>query len=196
MFKKHVKKVMFIGDGHLKGFSEYFSNLYPNLRFEESIKETNTLYDLNQRIKTDVIKAKPDIVFLSIGTNDVLENKNTIYLGTTSSMERFDDLYRDLMNKFYKAGIEDVVLVEPFYVSSYRMNDSVRYDVNDKIYVTRKVASDYGAKIVASDGVLNQTWINSGSMGVVGMSGMKLKSKGRQALQDACEALIKKWSVK
>lgn len=69
----------------------------------------NKVYDLYLRMEDDVLKHKPDVVFIYVGINDVWHKSS---LGTGTDADKFEKFYQAIITKLKQSNI-NVVLCTP-----------------------------------------------------------------------------------
>ncbi|MFG2718949.1 SGNH/GDSL hydrolase family protein [Streptomyces sp. NPDC048416] len=126
----------------------------------------NKVMDLESRWQTDVLDARPDVVSILVGVNDMgwhtLDPK-----GYVISAEKFAAGYDRLLAPLAEAGTE-LILIEPFLlpVSGVVEAGGVligeaerkawRADLDPKIEAVRGLARTYGAQLLAADGMFTE----------------------------------------
>ncbi|GAA2671775.1 GDSL-type esterase/lipase family protein [Streptomyces lunalinharesii] len=121
--------------------------------------------DLEARWQSDVLDARPDVVSILVGVNDM--GWHTIDPeGRVIPAEEFAAGYDRLLAPLAAAGTE-LILIEPFLVpvsgtvmagdGHAHIDDAVRAqwraDLDPKIQVVRELARTYGAHLLAADGM-------------------------------------------
>ncbi|MFK0050268.1 SGNH/GDSL hydrolase family protein [Streptomyces sp. NPDC090741] len=134
----------------------------------------NKVMDLEARWQTDVLDARPDVVSILVGVNDM--GWHTIDpKGHVISAEEFEAGYDRLLAPLAEAGTE-LILVEPFLLPIHatveagaggvligeREREEWRTDLDPKIHVVRKLARRYGAHLLAADGMFAELAAASG----------------------------------
>ncbi|GAA1404375.1 SGNH/GDSL hydrolase family protein [Oerskovia paurometabola] len=116
--------------------------------------------DLQARWDADVLALEPDLVSIKIGINDTWRRYDA---GDATSTEAFESGYRDLLDRT-RAGAPRaaIVLVEPFLVPVRAEQWGWREDLDPKIQVVRRLATEYGLALVATDGPFAQAVATSG----------------------------------
>ncbi|MFD5088766.1 SGNH/GDSL hydrolase family protein [Kitasatospora sp. NPDC058201] len=122
--------------------------------------------DLEARWQADVLDARPDVVSILVGVNDM--GWHTLDPnGRVIPAEEFAAGYRRLLAPLAGAGTE-LILVEPFLLpisGSVRtrhaeVDDAVRKewraDLDPKIQVVRELAEAYGAHLLAADAMFTE----------------------------------------
>ncbi|MFF0343690.1 SGNH/GDSL hydrolase family protein [Kribbella sp. NPDC004875] len=117
----------------------------------------DTLAGLGSRWQSDVLDARPDVVSILIGIND------TGY--------RFSFGHEEVPAESYRAGyrrllepLADVqlVLIEPFLLPVKEDQWAWRADLDAKIQVVRELAREFGAALVAADGMFAELAASTG----------------------------------
>jgi acyl-CoA thioesterase-1 len=130
----------------------YVYNIAQSGRLKGEIINVGTsghrLIDLENRWKTDVLAHKPSLVSVAIGVNDMWRRYDD---NDPTSVEDFEDRYRRVLNATKAAGNPDLVLCEPFLLPVREEMKAWREDLDPKIAVVHKMASEFGATIVRFD---------------------------------------------
>ncbi len=128
--------------------------------------------DLEARWRTDVLDARPDVVSILVGVNDVGWH-TTSPDGRVVPAEEFAAGYDRLLAPLAAAGT-GLLLVEPFLLpvsgtveaGHARVDDEVRKewraDLNPKIQAVRELARRYGAQLLAADGMFAELAATTG----------------------------------
>ncbi|MBL1101774.1 GDSL-type esterase/lipase family protein [Streptomyces coffeae] len=121
--------------------------------------------DLEARWQTDVLDARPDVVSILVGVNDMgwhtLDPK-----GYVIPVEEFEAGYDRLLAPLAEAGTK-LILIEPFLLPIHGVVEAGagvaligeeerkewRADLDPKIQVVRTLARTYGAHLLAADGM-------------------------------------------
>ncbi|HZX03322.1 SGNH/GDSL hydrolase family protein [Kribbella sp.] len=108
----------------------------------------DTLAGLGGRWSSDVLEARPDVVSILIGIND------TGYRFSFGHSEVPADAFRDGYRRLLEP-LADVrlVLIEPFLLPVKEEQWAWRPDLDAKIQVVRELAREFGARLVAADGL-------------------------------------------
>ena len=141
-----------LGNGYVKFVSDLIAIRYPSLSLTTVNKgiSGNTVADLRERWHDDVLTLKPAWVSVLIGINDVhrtLRNEPTAV-----PPERYEQLYRECLTLTKERTSAQLVLMEPFYISTDTETNSWRTEVlralNDYRQIVRKLASEFDAVFV------------------------------------------------
>lgn len=128
--------------------------------------------DLEARWRTDVLDARPDVVSILVGVNDMgwhtLDPE-----GYVIPAEEFEAGYDRLLAPLAEAGTE-LILIEPFLLPIHgvveagdvligeKEREEWRTDLDPKIQVVRKLARTYGAQLLAADGMFAELATTAG----------------------------------
>ncbi|MFJ3203857.1 SGNH/GDSL hydrolase family protein [Streptomyces sp. NPDC086989] len=119
--------------------------------------------DLEARWQRDVLDARPDVVSILVGVNDMGWHSLDPQ-GYVISAEEFEAGYDRLLAPLAEAGAE-LILIEPFLLPVHgvveagpvligeKERSAWRADLDPKIQVVRKLARRYGAQLLAADGM-------------------------------------------
>ncbi|MFC0627024.1 SGNH/GDSL hydrolase family protein [Kribbella deserti] len=111
----------------------------------------NRAVDLVRRWQTDVLAHQPDVVSILIGINDTWRRYDK---ADPTSTEAYEASYRQLLAPLRTAGAR-IVLMEPFLLAVKPEQHEWREDLDPKIAVVRRLATEYGAVLVPTDAELN-----------------------------------------
>ena len=109
----------------------------------------NRIYDLEERLQSDVLALEPDVVSILIGINDVWRRYDS---GVVSSLDEFEASYRSVVEKISDDGAQ-LVLLEPFVLPTPEDRRAWREDLDPKINVVRDLAREFEAVLVPLDGI-------------------------------------------
>ncbi|MFI1336238.1 GDSL-type esterase/lipase family protein [Streptomyces sp. NPDC020845] len=119
--------------------------------------------DLEARWQTDVLDARPDVVSILVGVNDM--GRHTLDpQGYVIPAEEFEAGYDRLLAPLAEAGTE-LILIEPFLLPIHHVIEAGagaaligekerkerRTDLDPKIQVVRELARKYGAHLLGAD---------------------------------------------
>jgi len=110
----------------------------------------NRASDLLGRVGPDLVDLKPTVVSILIGINDTWRRYDSKDITTA---ETFEKNYRGVLEKIRTELDARVVLLEPFLLHVPADRYAWREDLNPKIDVTRKLAVEFGADLLALDGI-------------------------------------------
>jgi lysophospholipase L1-like esterase len=106
------------------------------------------MIDLENRWDTDVLAHKPTLVSVAIGINDMWRRYDS---NDPTSVEDFEEGYRQVLKATKAQGNPELVLCEPFLLSVREEMNTWREDLDPKIAVVHKMANEFGAKLVRFD---------------------------------------------
>lgn len=134
--------------------------------------------DLEPRWQTDVLDARPDVVSILVGVNDM--GWHTLDPdGYVIPAEEFEAGYDRLLAPLAEAGTK-LILIEPFLLPIHGVVEAGaaligeaerkewRTDLDPKIQVVRKLAGKYGAQLLAADGMFAELAATTGPTGPTG----------------------------
>jgi lysophospholipase L1-like esterase len=142
------------GDGYMSLFRELVLVRHPELaiRWLNRGIGGNTVVDLKNRWDDDVLREKPDWLSIKIGINDLHRTKDN--QPTAVPPDTFRSAYRDILDRSKRAGIRNIVLIDPFYLSTDKHGDSHRATVlkmlPDYIGIVHEMAKAYKTRHVAT----------------------------------------------
>ncbi|AZM93744.1 GDSL-type esterase/lipase family protein [Streptomyces sp. W1SF4] len=129
--------------------------------------------DLEARWRTDVLDARPDLVSILVGVNDM--GWHTIDPeGHVIPAEEFEAGYDRLLAPLAEAGT-GLILIEPFLLAirgvveagAARIGEGERKqwrtDLDPKIQAVRRLARRYGAHLIAADGMFAELSTTTGA---------------------------------
>ncbi|GAA1034755.1 MULTISPECIES: GDSL-type esterase/lipase family protein [Amycolatopsis] len=132
----------------------------------------NKVMDLGSRWRTDVLDARPDVVSILVGINDVGWHSYDPD-GRVIPAEDYAAGYDRLLAPLAESGAE-LILIEPFLlpisgdieVGDMRLGVAERkkwrVDLDPKIQVVRELAREYGAHLLAADGMFAELSATTG----------------------------------
>jgi len=123
-----------LGDGYVRMTSELIVAKYPahKLKIINRGISGNTVRDLRDRWSDDVIALKPDWLSIKIGINDLHRWHNNV-AGASVTPDEFADLYDDILSRAKKETKANIILVDPFYLSTDRHPGTPRAIIMEKM---------------------------------------------------------------
>jgi lysophospholipase L1-like esterase len=136
-----------LGDGYVKFLYDAFGAHRP--RIVNAGISGHRAVDLAARWRTDVLAFEPDLVSVLIGINDTWRRYDE---DDPTSTEDFEASYRELLAPV----TAKLVLVEPFLLAVKEEQHAWREDLDPKIEVVRRLATEYDALLVPADVEFNR----------------------------------------
>ncbi|SDS07481.1 SGNH/GDSL hydrolase family protein [Microlunatus soli] len=113
----------------------------------------NRAVDLQARLADDVLAHRPDLVSIMIGINDTWRRFDR---DDPTSAEDFERSYRDIATRITDTGA-GLVLLEPFVLPvTEEQATAWREDLAPRIETVHRLATEFGAPVVALDAELNK----------------------------------------
>jgi lysophospholipase L1-like esterase len=143
-----------LGTGYVARIAEWHALESPGApaRFINRGNSGNRAADLRRRWTTDCLELEPDVVSIMIGINDTWRRYDR---GDPTSAEEFATDYREILTRTAEIGAR-LVLVEPFLLPVRAEQWEWRADLDPKIAVVRRLAVEFRALFVATDGPMAQ----------------------------------------
>jgi acyl-CoA thioesterase I len=143
-----------LGDGYVR-------NLYDDLaanrpRIVNAGISGHRAVDLVARWQADVLSFQPDLVSVLVGINDTWRRYDE---DDPTSAEDFEASYRELLEPV----TAKLVLVEPFLLAVKEEQHAWREDLDPKIEVVRRLATEYDALLVPADVEFNRQALTVGA---------------------------------
>ena len=186
------KVTVFIGDsvtdcGRLEvpPFGDgYVFNIANSTRLSGEIINVGTsghrLVDLENRWNTDVLAHQPTLVSVAIGINDTWRRYDD---NDPTSVEAFEDSYRRVLAATKAQGNPELVLCEPFLLAVRDEMNTWREDLDPKIAVVHKLATEFKEKLVPFDQRFNDL-AKEMSMCELAVDGIHPSKLGHQIMAD------------
>lgn len=140
----------------------------------------NRVKDLQARWEEDVLAHSPAVLSIMIGINDTWRRYDSDDLTST---DVYESGYRDILTRSRAAGIERIMLVEPFLLPVREEQWSWREDLDPKIQVVRRLATEFGTDYLATDGPLAEVAARTGAEALA-HDGVHLTEAGHRFLAD------------
>ena len=142
------------GGGYAQMASAWLSAQKPemNLVFSNKGIGGNRVYDLEERLESDVLSLRPDLVSILIGINDVWREVDS---NIPSPLDEFRACYRRILERINGAGCE-MILLDPFVLHTRPDIESWRPILDPKIEVVRELAQEFAATHIALDDIFQQ----------------------------------------
>lgn len=131
----------------------------------------NKVQDLLDRVD-DCLSCQPDAVILMVGINDVWHLVGKDGFASQAEQQRFETVYRKLLQTLKAAGIERILLMEPFVLDYPEDRMEWRRDLDPKIQVVRHLAREFKLELVPLDGLMNEQALLYGRRELTGDDGV------------------------
>lgn len=153
-----------LGKGYPAIIAQELAFSYPEYAFEVLNRgiSGNRISDLNARIEADCLALQPDIVSLLVGVNDTWHNVEGETFGTEEEASRFREEYETFILALKTAGIEDIIVIEPFLLPIPTDRLTWRHDLDQKIHIVRELAHKHQLHFLHLDGLFNAYGIKDG----------------------------------
>ena len=163
-----------LGGGYPLYVASYLEHRYPDfdLRFSNRGIGGNRINDLLERLTTDCLALKPDVVSILIGVNDTWHTLGEPGFGGETIGPSFEEQYRKLLTDITASGITRIVLIEPFLLPYPVDRYEWRSDLDQRLQVVRKMAVEFNCLFVPLDGRLNQLGITHSFQHYTGEDGV------------------------
>lgn len=156
----------------------------------------NSVVDILARVKTDIIKIKPDVLSILVGVNDVWrELKNNSGFSEKSFERIYDVLLYEIKENLPGAKI---IIMEPFLLKgedTLEHWDKFRSEVEKRAVVAKKLAEKYGADFIPLQARFDEMY-EKASMGYWLFDGVHPTSAGHKIIADAWLQNFKKYENK
>lgn len=141
-----------LGNGYPKYAAERIQEQFPNTEFEFmnlGISGNQTI-SLVERLQSDFLSIKPDLVSILIGINDVWHHADD---KSWVPHEVFEERYRTVLTALKEQTNAKIVILEPFL---FPVEDKLffREDLDPKIQIIRKLAREFADVYIPTDGLL------------------------------------------
>ncbi|GAA5198097.1 SGNH/GDSL hydrolase family protein [Rugosimonospora acidiphila] len=143
-----------LGSGYAAMTAGRFTAEHPGhrVRFLNRGIGGNRAIDLVSRWDTDCLALKPDVVSIMVGVNDVCRRYDN---DDPTPVADFAERYRRVLTATVDQGAS-LILLEPFLVPVREQVWDWREDLDPKVVVVRRMAHEFGATLVATDGLMAQ----------------------------------------
>ncbi len=140
-----------LGSGYPMYLATLTQEKYPekNITFINRGISGNRSIDLKNRWQKDCIDLKPDYVSILIGVNDTWRRYDS---NDPTSAKDFESNYRYIIEQTLNNTSAQIIMLEPFLLYDPEDRLNWRADLDEKIFVCRKLAKEYGIEYIALDG--------------------------------------------
>jgi lysophospholipase L1-like esterase len=142
--------------------------------------------DLRARWEPDCLKLEPGLVSIMIGINDTWRRFDS---GEATSTADYERDYRDILTLARDRLGADLLLMEPFVVPVDEAQWAWREDLDPRIAVVRRLAAEFGATLLATDGLFAEAAAASAPADWA-YDGVHLTPAGNALLADAWLRLV------
>lgn len=144
-----------LGRGYALFTAAWFRANHPelNVKFLNRGIGGNTIRDLDARWEADCIELKPTWLSVLVGINDAA---GRYHHDRVISIEEFEGTYRRLLQKAVDTSVKGIVLIEPFVLPTDPSRVQWREDLDPKIEAVRRLARDFEAPLIPTDGLFAQ----------------------------------------
>ncbi|HEY5752907.1 MAG TPA: SGNH/GDSL hydrolase family protein [Chthoniobacterales bacterium] len=145
-----------LGNGYVRLAHARLQTHFPSLNLRTTNRgiSGNRIYDLEGRLRSDVLDLKPTVVSILIGINDTWRRYDSANL--ISSPDEFGASYRRILEKLTEVLGARIIILEPFLLSVPEDRRAWRQDLDPRIQVVREVAVEFGAHFLPLDGLFAQ----------------------------------------
>jgi acyl-CoA thioesterase-1 len=143
-----------LGTGYVMIVAQKFFTENPelNVTFLNRGISGNRIRDLRERWRRDCLDLKPEIVSIMIGVNDTL---GALFWGEPISIEDFVKDYTYILSLTQKNLNPQIVLMEPFILPFPEETKSLRYNLNSRIKVVRKLAEEFNTELIQLNSIFS-----------------------------------------
>lgn len=175
-----------LGRGYVRLIADALRTTHPDLHVANRGVSGFRVRDLRARWAEDVLAARPDVVSVMVGVNDTWRRYDA---GDATPVDGWTEDYRHLLETAAAAGAR-LVLVEPFLVPARQDQWTWREDLDGRIQAVRRLAEEYGALLLAADGLMNQAARTAGGAAKVASDGVHPEPYGHALLAAAWLELV------
>lgn len=109
--------------------------------------------ELRDRWAEDCLDLAPTVLSVMIGINDTWRRYDS---GEATSTEEYERDYRHILTQARERHRVSIVLIEPFVMAVDEAQHDWRVDLDPRIGVVRRLATEFGATLLAADGLFAQ----------------------------------------
>jgi len=136
---------------------------------------------VRERWEVDALALAPTVVSILVGINDTWRRYDS---GRPTSTDEYAEHYRHLLVTARERLDARFVLVEPFLLPVTPDQEAWREDLDPRIEVVRSLAAEFGARLVAADGLFTEAAEAAGAAHWT-TDGVHLTSAGNGLLAEA-----------
>ncbi|WP_424921846.1 SGNH/GDSL hydrolase family protein [Streptomyces sp. wa1] len=167
-----------LGHGYVRLIADALATSHPTSRVHNRGVSGNRAADLLRRWDADTLSLRPAVLSVLVGVNDTWRRYDR---GETTSPEAYEGTYRELLRQAASQGAR-LVLIEPFLIPVQPEQWAWREDLDGRIHAVRRLAREFDASLLASDGLLHQAARESGDPHVITGDGVHLTAEGHAVL--------------
>ena len=131
-----------LGDGHVRRIADALAARGDDVLVLNRGVAGNRAVDLDARWEADVVAARPDVLTVHVGVNDMWRRFDA---DDPTPAEQFEATYRRLLAR---TGDAELILVEPHFVPVRDEQRAWLDDLDGKRAVVRRLAQEVGARLV------------------------------------------------
>lgn len=131
----------------------------------------NKVQDLVDRVE-DCLSCQPAALVLMVGINDVWHLVGKDGFASLAEQKRFETTYRKLLQTLKDAGIDRILLMEPYVLDYPEDRMEWRRDLDPKIQIVRHLAREFKLELIPLDGLMNEQALRSGRRELTGEDGV------------------------
>jgi lysophospholipase L1-like esterase len=143
-----------MGNGYPMMVASWFAASFPekNVTFINRGIGGNRVKDLRARWEEDCIQLQPTLLSILIGVNDCWRRYDK---NDPTSVEKFEEDYRFILDQAKERTNAKIVLCEPFILPVPEDRKEWRVDLDPKINVVRNLAREYQTLLIPLDGIIS-----------------------------------------
>ncbi len=145
-----------LGKGYVSLVDAFLQAVYPELgiRVVNTGLSGNTVVDLQDRWREDVLDRKPDWLSIMIGTNDVWRQYDAPFIKEWHVYaDKYEATLRQLVEQS-KSHVNNIVLMTPFYLES-NAQDAMRRTMDEYGAIVKKISEESGTLFVDTQAAFN-----------------------------------------
>ncbi|UJF15571.1 SGNH/GDSL hydrolase family protein [Jeotgalibaca sp. MA1X17-3] len=163
-----------LGHGYPLMVAGALAATYPELQLQFLNRgiSGNKITDLENRWAEDCISLQPDIVSILIGINDTWHHVGTTTFASQDALQEFEEMYRLLLNQVKNKTNAQIVILEPFVLSDPIDRLEWRTDLDPRIQIIRRLATEFAVDFIPLDGLLNSIGMKTSFQYLTGDDGV------------------------
>jgi len=170
-----------LGTGYVRMIADDLKKISDELTVVNTGIGGNRAVDLQSRWQFDVLDHRPGVLTIMIGINDTWRRYDA---GNPTSVEAFEEHYRDILTRSRNKLTAQIVLFEPFLVEVTEAQRSWREDLDPKIEVVRTLAAEFDTTLIPTDALMAGAAQELGASSVAA-DGVHPTEAGHRVLADA-----------